>query len=203
MAAYWQEGALGVDWEAVHRLFLTGGAGMEITGVWMLGNFLKDPNRKFDLGWFYFPTLNKKTSSLIPDNVPLTNLACGYGSFQFALTATSLKKGTNNTCADFLMFATTPENAGKIVNEVPSTIPNVKGATLHPLTVEMGFAESITYPPSAFQEDDSLLDFEYGMNFASVVCPYCVGQLDEEQMLDQLQGYMNAAADRVLATRPK
>jgi ABC-type glycerol-3-phosphate transport system substrate-binding protein len=202
MAVYWQDGALGMDWEAVHRLFLTGGAGMEITGVWMLANFLKDPERKFELGWFYFPEVTKVTSSLIPDGVPMTNLACGYGSFQFALTNTALAKNSADACADFLMFSTTPENIGKIVNEVPSTIPNVVGSTLNPLTVQMGFADSIKYPPSVFQEDDSLLDYEYGMNFSSVVGPYCVGQLDEAAMLEQLQGYMNAAADRVLATRP-
>ena len=203
MAVYWQEGALGMDWEATHRLFLSGGAGIEITGVWMLGTFLKDPERKFDLGWFYFPAVTKETSPLVPDGVPLTNLAAGYGSFQFALTSTALKKNTANACADFMMFATAPENIGKIVNEVPSTIPNVKGAPLHPLTEEMGFAESISYPPSVFQEDDSLFDFEYGMNFASVVAPYCVGQMNEDDMLNQLQAYMDAAADRVLAIKAK
>jgi ABC-type glycerol-3-phosphate transport system substrate-binding protein len=202
MASYWQEGALGMDWEATHRLFLTGGGATIITGVWMLHTYLDDPERDFELGWFYFPGLDKATSPLIPDNVPMTNLAAGYGSFQYALTATALKKGTSDACADFLMFATTPENIGKIVNEMPYTVPNVKGADLHPLTIEMGFAESISYPPSTFQEDDSLLDFEYGMNLASVVAPYCVGQLPEEQTLDLLQGYMDAAAERVLATKP-
>ncbi len=203
MAAYWQDGALGVDWEPAYRLFLTGGGSMIITGVWQLNAFLNDPDRKFDLGWFYFPAVDQATWSGVPANVPLTNVASGYGSFQYALTATALKKGTADTCADFLMFSTTPENIGKIVDETPQTIPNVKGAPLNPLTVKMGFAESITYPPSSFQEDDSLLDYEYGQNFASVVLPYCVGQLDEASMLDQLQGYMNAAADRVLASRPK
>jgi ABC-type glycerol-3-phosphate transport system substrate-binding protein len=201
LATYWQEGALGMDWEATHRLFLTGGAGMEVTGVWMLKQFLDDPDRDFDLGWFYFPKVDKTTSDAVNPDAPLTNLAAGYGSFQVALTATALERGTNDVCADFLMYATTPENNGLLVNEVPSTIPNVKDATLHPLTVEMGFAESVSYPPSSFQEDDSLLDFEYGMNFANVVAPYCVGQLDEESMLEQLQGYMDAAAERVLAGR--
>src|SRR4029079_13213603 len=168
-----------------------GGAGMEITGVWMLANFLNDPERKFELGWFYFPTVDRLTSNVVAHNVPLTNVASGYGSFQFALTATAKNRGTNDICADFLMFSTTPENIGKLVNEVPSTIPNVKGAPLHPLTKEMGFADSITYPPSSFQEDDSLLDFEYGTNFAAVVAPYCVGQLEEADMLNQLQGYMD------------
>jgi len=201
LGAYWQEGALGMDWEATHRLFLTGGAGMEVTGVWMLKQFLDDPDRDFELGWFYFPRLTKSTSAMVDPDSPMTNLACGYGSFQYALTSTAVSRGTSDVCADFLMYSTTPDNIGLIVNEVPSTIPNVKDAKLNPLTVEYGFADSVSYPPSSFQEDDSLLDYEYGVNFANVVGPYCVGQLDEQDMLDQLQGYMDAAAERVLAIR--
>ncbi|NLF00268.1 MAG: carbohydrate ABC transporter substrate-binding protein [Anaerolineales bacterium] len=201
MAVYWQEGALGMDWEATHRLFLTGSAGMEITGVWMLQTFLDDPDRDFDLGWFYFPAVDKSTSTAVNPDAPLTNLAAGYGSFQVAITNTATRKGTESQCADFLMWSTTPENIGLIVNEIPSTIPNVVDADLHPLTVEFGFADSVSYLPSSFQEDDSLLDYEYGVNFASVVGPYCVGQMDEATMLERLQEYMDAAAERVLAAR--
>ena len=84
----------------------------------------------------------------------------------------------------------------------PSTIPNVIGGRAHEITQSMGFAETVEYPASSFQEDDSLLDFEYGMNFISVVLPYAVGQLGEEDMLAQLQGYMEAAAARMDAIRP-
>jgi hypothetical protein len=100
-----------------------------------------------------------------------------------------------------LKFSTTPENITTIVAERPSTIPNVKGGKAHPLTEEMGFAETVAYPPSTFQEDDSMLDFEFGMNFTSVVVPYCVGQMSEEEMLPQLQAYLEAAAERVQAIR--
>jgi ABC-type glycerol-3-phosphate transport system substrate-binding protein len=202
MAQYWQEGALGTDQEASYRLFLSGGAGMCITGVWMLSSFLNDPERQFELGWFYFPPVTQDTSSLIPADVPMTNVASGYGSFQYSLTATAQNNGTTEMCADFLMFATTPENIEKIVNETPSTIPNVKGTTSHPTTQELGFAETVQYAASSFQEDDSLLDFEYGMNFMSVVLPYCVDQMSEEDMLSQLQGYMDVAAERIQAIRP-
>jgi len=40
------------------------------------------------------------------------------------------------------------------------------------------------------------------MNFISVVLPYCVGQMSEDDMLPQLQGYMEAAAARMDAIRP-
>jgi ABC-type glycerol-3-phosphate transport system substrate-binding protein len=202
LAQYWQEGALGMEWEAAYRLFLSGGAGMCVTGVWMLARFLNDPERQFELGWFYFPPVTQETSSIIPANVPMTNVASGYGSFQYSLTSTAQANNTIEQCADFLKFSTTPESINKIVGETPSTIPNVKGAEAHPTTQEMGFGETVEYPASTFQEDDSLLDFEYGMNFTSVVLPYCVGQMSEEDMLTQLQAYMETAAERIQAIRP-
>ncbi len=202
MAQYWQEGALGMENEAVYRHFLSGESGMCITGVWNLNRFLNDPAREFELGWFYFRPVTQVTSALVPEGVPMTNVASGYGSFQYALTATALNNGTEDACADFLMFSTTPENITTIVSETPSTIPNVIGGKAHEITQSMGFAETVEYPASSFQEDDSLLDFEYGMNFISVVLPYAVGQLGEEDMLAQLQGYMEAAAARMDAIRP-
>ncbi len=202
MADYWQEGALGMDWEGVYRQFLGGESAMAITGVWNLNRFLNDPAREFELDWFYFRPVTSVTSGVVPDDVPMTNVASGYGSFQYALTSTALNNQSTEECADFLMFATTPENITKVVGETPNTIPNVIGAEANPITEGMGFAETVAYPASSFQEDDSLLDFEYGMNFISVVLPYCVGQLAEEEMLDQLQSYMDAAAVRMDAIRP-
>lgn len=203
MAQYWQEGALGMENEAIYRHFLGGDSGMCITGVWNLNRFLNDPGREYELGWFYFRPVTQITSGLVPEGVPMTNVASGYGSFQYSLTSTALENGTEDQAADFLMFATTPENITKIVSETPSTIPNVIGGQAHEITQSMGFAETVEYPASTFQEDDSLLDYEYGVNFTSVVLPYAVGQLSEEDMLAQLQGYMNAAADRMDAIRPQ
>ena len=203
LAQYWQEGALGMENEAAYRFFLSGGGAMIPTTMGQLSRFLNDPERKFELGWFYFPPVTQATWSGIPDNVPMTNVASGYGAFQYSLTSTAQANGTVEIAADFLKFATTPESITTVVSEQPSTVPNVKGGQGHPLVEEFGFAETVAYPASSFQEDDSMLDFEYGMNFTSVVVPYCVGQLPEEEMLAQLQGYLDAAAERIQAIRPE
>jgi len=203
LAQYWQEGALGMENEAAYRFFLSGGGAMIPTTMGQLARFLDDPERKFELGWFYFPPVTQETWSEIPSDVPMTNVASGYGAFQYTLTSTAQANGTVEIGADFLKFATTPENITTIVSERPNTVPNVKGGQGHPLVEEFGFAETVAYPASTFQEDDSLLDFEYGMNFTSVVVPYCVGQLSEEDMLAQLQEYLEAAAERIQAIRPE
>jgi raffinose/stachyose/melibiose transport system substrate-binding protein len=202
LAQYWQEGAMGMENEAAYRHFLAGNGAMLITTLGQLTRFLNDPERKFELGWFYFPPVTAATWSGIAADVPMTNVASGYGAFQYSLTSTALANNTVETSADFLKFATTPENITTIVSERPSTIPNIKGGAAHPMTEELGFSEVVAYPASTFQEDDSMLDFEFGMNFTSVVVPYCVGQMAEEEMLPQLQAYLETAAERVQAIRP-
>ncbi len=133
----------------------------------------------------------------------MTNVASGYGSFQYAPTATALNNGTEDACADFLMFSTTPENITTIVSETPSTIPNVIGGKgAHEITQSMGFAETVEYPASSFQEDDSLLDFEYGMNFISVVLPYAVGHWAKRTCWRSFRAKAEAAAARMDAIRP-
>lgn len=200
-AAYWQEGALGCDWECAHRLFQTGKVAIIQQTLGTLNRYLNDPERKFDLDWFYFPPIDKDTSSLIPANVPMTSVASGYGPFNYAITQTARWHNTAAECADFLAYSTVPENCAKLVNEVIGSVPNVKGAPVHPSFAKFDITKTISYVPSSFQEDDSILDLEYGFNFADMVLPYCVGDASEKQMLTDLQRYMVEAADRVIAKR--
>jgi ABC-type glycerol-3-phosphate transport system substrate-binding protein len=202
LAQYWQEGAMGMENEAAYRFFLSGSGAMIPTTMGQMSRFLNDPERQFELGWFYFPPVTAETWSGIPNDVPMTNVASGYGAFQYALTSTAQANNTAEIGADFLKFSTTPESITTIVSERPSTVPNVKEGKGHPLLEEFGVAETVAYPASSFQEDDSMLDFEYGMNFTSVVVPYCTGQLAEEDMLAQLQEYLDAAAERIQMIRP-
>jgi ABC-type glycerol-3-phosphate transport system substrate-binding protein len=200
-ASYWQEGALGADWEGAHRLFQTGQVAIIQQTIGMLSRYQGDPDRKFDMDWFYFPPLDKETSSLVPDGVPMTSVASGYGPFNYAITQTARWQNTASECADFLAYTTVPEHLSQLVNEVLGSVPNVKGATVHPDLAPFAITETISYPPSTFQEDDSILDLEYGFNFSDMVLPYCIGEASEQQMLSDLQRYMEEAADRVIAKR--
>ncbi len=201
-AQYWQEGALGCDDECSFRQFLTGGTGYFQNTIGVFDRIYADPNKPFKLGWHYLAPLTKATSELVPDDIPMTNVASGYGSFQYAISQTARWHETADMCADFLAFSTVPENISAIVNEAPNAVPNVKGGTAHPAFAEFPeIQKSVSYPFSRFQEDDSLLDLEYGDNFAEVVSLYCIGELAEDDMIRQLQGHMDMAADRTLAKR--
>ncbi len=193
---YWQPGALGADMNTATRLFVTGRAGMLITGSWMYQTILQDEQRGFDFGVFYFPVLDSTTSSLIPDGVPPTNKAAGYGSFQFAVPRLAESRGTTEAAFDFLRFATAPQNISGMIVEAGFALPAVFGAEASP-DLEP-FAESISYPDAPFQEDDSMFDFEFAQKFLAITTPYFAGTQTLDETVQQLDVELRAAAGRVL-----
>lgn len=202
MASHWQDGFLGCDNDCAHRLYISGQSLTENNGIWLTGQFMADTERNFELGWHYYPKVDKETSDLIPENAPMTNLAAGYGSFMYGLTETARWRGTADAVADFMMYSTTPENISRIVNEVAGTIPNIAGATAHPVYSNFpSIIDSVRYPPSSFQEDDSMLDAEYGDRFTETVGAYLADQMGEEDMLDELQRWLDEASERLLVVK--
>lgn len=197
MYDYAQKGFASADQDLARRLFLTQQTAMFVIGSWMYLDMLQDPLRKFEFDVFYFPVLDSKTSPLIPDGIPPTNKAAGYGSFQLAVTNSAIRSGKVDLAIDFLMFATAPQNAGPMIRETGTALPAIKGCTPHPKLKP--FAESISYPAAPFQEDDSLLDNEFGERFHSVATAFLTGSISLEDAAQRMQKYAEEAADRVLA----
>jgi ABC-type glycerol-3-phosphate transport system substrate-binding protein len=196
-AGYWQPGALGIDINAAVRLFVTGRAGMVITGSWNYQTIKQDPQRKFDFGVFYIPVVDSTTSKLVPDGIAPTNKAAGYGSLQYSVTKAAADRGTADLAFDFLMFATSPENLGPMVTEAGFALPAVKGTAANPDLAP--FVESIAYPPAPYQEDDSMLDFEFAQKFLAITSPYLGGSQSLDDTVARLDTELKAAAGRVLA----
>jgi ABC-type glycerol-3-phosphate transport system substrate-binding protein len=197
MYDYAQKGFVSADQNLARRLFVTGQTAMLVLGSWIYLDIQNDPLRKFDFGVFYFPVLDSKTSPLIPDGIPPTNKAAGYGSFQLAVTNSAMKSNKVDLSIDFLMFATAPQNAGPVIKETGTALPAIKGCTPNPALKP--FAESISYPAAPFQEDDSLLDNEFGEKFLAVANLFLSGAISVEEGAQRLQKYAEEAADRVLA----
>ncbi len=197
-ATYWQPGALGIDINAAIRLFVTGRAGMVITGSWAYQTIKQDPQRSFDFDVMYFPVVDSKTSSLIPDGVAPTNKAAGYGSLQYSVTQSAVDHKVVDAAFDFLMFATAPENLSPMITEAGFALPAVKGATANPDLEK--FSGSVAYPAAPFQEDDSMFDFEFAQKFLAITSPYLGGSQSLDDTVTRLDTEMQAAAGRVLGS---
>ncbi len=191
-----QRGAEGVDWDVVNSFWVKGQAAFLITGTWMMQTFKKDPARTFDFGTFYFPVLDSQTSPLIPDGVPPTNKAAGYGSFQYSVTSSAVKAGKVDLAIDFLMFASAPQNISPMVAEAGFALAGVKGSRHHPDLEPL--AESVSYTDAPFQEDDSLYDYQFGQEFLAVMTLYLPGRINLEEAAKRLQYHALEASDRVL-----
>lgn len=197
MYDYAQRGFAAADENLARRIFLTQQAAMFVHGSWWLADLYSDPLREFDCGVFYFPVLDSKTSPLIPDGIPLFNKSAGYGSFQLSVTNSAIRDDKVDLAIDFLMFATAPQNAGLVIEEGGTALPIIKGCTANPLLEP--FAETVSYPASPLQEDDSLLDNEFGEKFLSVSTLFLTDSISVEEGAKRLQKYAEEAADRVLA----
>lgn len=196
LSTFWQPGALGADMSTAQRLFVSGRAGMFITGTWLYRTIDEDPQRQFEFDVFYFPVADSQTAPFIPDGIAPTNKAAGFGTFQFAVTQMAVERGTVDTAFDFLMFATAPENLAPVVAETGIALPAVKGAEADPLLEK--FAESVSYPAAAFQEDDVMLDFEFAQKFLAITSSYFNDTQSLDETIAQLDEELVAAADRVL-----
>lgn len=195
-STYWQPGALAATPTIANKAFVTGRAGMIVTGSWLYETFKKDPLRRFNFGVFYFPVLNSRTSSLIPNGVPPTNKAAGYGSFQFVVTNSAMKNKKSDQAMDFLMFATAPKNLSPMITEGGFALPAVKGATPNPDLAP--FQESVSYKAAPFQEDDSMFDYEFAQKFLAITSQYINESMSLDAASQSLQKYALEAAHRVL-----
>jgi ABC-type glycerol-3-phosphate transport system substrate-binding protein len=195
-AGYWQPGALGASEDQAVRLFTTGRAAMLVIGTWMYSVINEDPARTFDFDVFYFPVVDSTTSDLVPDGVPPTNKAAGYGTFQYVVTTAAEQRGVADEAFDFLMFATAPENLGPAITETGIALPAIRGAEPNPALAS--FYESVGYPAAPFQEDDSMFDFEFAQAFLAITSPYLMGDQSLDDTVSRLDAEMQAAAERVL-----
>lgn len=195
-STYWQPGAVAADHNAADRLFLSGRAGFDITGSWNYETFKQDKQRSFPFGVFYFPVLDRHTSSLIPNGIPPTNKAAGYGSFQFVVTNSAVRRHTVDVAFDFLKFATAPKNLGPMITEAGSALPAVKGTEANPDL--KAFQQSIAYPAAPYQEDDSMFDYQFAQQFLAVTSGYFTGSQSLDATAQKLEQDARDAAHRVL-----
>lgn len=121
--------------KAVLNLFVNENIAMYFDGSWA-NNDLKLANPDFEFGMFSFPIPEAATDSFAGSVNSTNSIGGPSAAFQFAIPSEKGNKTLTDekldACIDWLMYITTPENNSKIVNDLGSFVPTVKGAEALP-----------------------------------------------------------------------
>lgn len=178
-------------WSSIdaYKAFVTGKVAMiEAVGLHMR-NVKDDKQRTFEYDTMSFPILTKEDSQYGGTNT--VRGSAGY-STTWQITNTAAKKGTADLAADFLMYLTTPENNGRLVNKLEAAIPAVNGAESNELFKPM-------YEQFAQDNKDGYLT--WGAFYAAVLAGSEYGQAYEKLSIDYLMGSLTL--DKLLVALDK
>lgn len=116
------------------KLFVTQKGAMVWDGSWLVQRLTKDPDIDFEWGILYPPPMTPATS---PYATGREMCVIGGSGIQLVVSNSAYRDtGDPDTserlkrCIAFLQFLTTPENTGRVVNEISALLPNVKAAAV-------------------------------------------------------------------------
>lgn len=193
--SYWQEN-LDISSDDLLRQFVTKKVAMVWDGSWSVRRLTLDPLLDFRWGTFYFPKLTKEDSSFaIGVNPPGVG---GATCEQLAISAKTVRKKDNlEEVIDFLMFVTSPQNVGRIVNEGGMFIPNVKDVTILP-ELEV-FQEILDYKYCLVRLYRSGLGGEFQDKYKRLVPVYLDNEISLDEFMQKFGDILNEAADELIA----
>ena len=117
------------------RLFITEKGAMYWSASWTVQQLARDPDIPFRWGVFYPPPIPASCSPYA-DGHPMCVI--GGSAMQYVVTNTAFSDTGDPATSErlkraiaFLQFLTLPENTDRVVNEVLSMLPNVKGVEPH------------------------------------------------------------------------
>ncbi len=118
------------------RLFVTQKGAMFWSASWTVQQLARDPDIPFRWGVFYLPPIPASYSPYADGH---EMCVIGGSAMQFVVTNTAYGDTGDAATSErlqrvvaFLQFLTLPESADRVVNEVLSMLPNVKGVEPHP-----------------------------------------------------------------------
>ena len=147
---------LAPDWAAegadFNRKFLQKDVAVFEDGSWRFGYLKADPLVDFEWSTFYAPTIKEADSPFaIGEAAPPIG---GATAAQWALATKAEQDGIVPLAIDFLRYVTAPQNAGRMIAETGTFLPNIKGVDVNPdlreplraITEGLGEAGMVTYP---------------------------------------------------------
>jgi len=117
------------------RLFITQKGAMYWSASWDVNRLTRDPDVPFRWGVFYPPPIPPQYDAYA-DGHPMCVI--GGAAMQYVVTNTAFSDTGDPATSErlkravaFLQFLTLPENAGPVISEVLSMLPNVRGVEPH------------------------------------------------------------------------
>jgi raffinose/stachyose/melibiose transport system substrate-binding protein len=110
--------------------FMQGQLALLWDGCWLVRDLTQNIYKGFEWTSFWLPPVTTASSSFA--HQPPIQPREIDSSFDSAvgINVAAIKRGNLEECVDWLMFITTPSNDARIVNEVPTLLPAVRGAAI-------------------------------------------------------------------------
>lgn len=193
---YWGPGYLSLDPDAAYRLFVTGRAAMLYDTSAKIKVLETDNLRQFEFGVFDFPRITQESSPYATGvSAPAVGGYTGAGSWTVA--ATTIEKGIVDQVIDWLMFITAPQNYIPLANDLGWYSPGL--IDLEGIDPKLEpFIRSVENGVFRIESFYRGLTVEYADQFYRVLQEYLTGRKNLEQATDEIQRYMEQAADELI-----
>lgn len=194
---YWEPSFASLDQNGAYMQFVTGKAAMVWMDISRVKQVAVDTLRQFDYGTFSFPTVTKESS---PYATGIAAPAIGgfTGDGEYVVDALTEKRGTREVSIDWLMYVTAPDHYIPMVNDLGYFAPGLKDAKNLSPALEP-FVQSVQ--KGVFRMETYLrgLTVKYADQYYQTMQEYLAGRKDLSQACDEIQKYMNQAADDLIA----
>ncbi|MHB9033981.1 MAG: ABC transporter substrate-binding protein [Anaerolineae bacterium] len=167
-------------------------------GSWRFGSLRANPLLKFEWGTFYAPVITAADNAFATGGkaIPIG----GPTAAQWSVSTRAEKDGVLATAVDVLHWYSAPQNGGRMIGELASFLPNLKGADVNPdlkapleaISTGLGEAAMFTYPDK--------IDTENREKMTPIDTDFKLGQITiddaQAQLAEIMTSYAKAAIEK-------
>lgn len=186
--------------KAILNQFINKNIAMYFDGSWAT-NDMKLAKPDFEYGMYPFPIPEASSDTYATDISSKNSIGGPSAAFQFSIPSEKGNKTLNEeklaACVDWLMFITTPENNAKIVNDLGSFIPTVKGAEALPGSEEI--LSSLADRSMMLEGGTAAFGITYLDPYYRTFQEYMSDKISLEQAAERLAPLAEAAVDKIIS----
>lgn len=190
MVKYWPKGYEGhIDYR---QLFRQKKVSFYLAGSWEIGTYARDP-LDFEYDFFQFPLITKENTPLASGT--RVRIIGPWGPVQWEVPGYLPGQDAEklNLILDWLQFASTPENNGKLAQESGS-IPYVKDA---PMPAKMKPFLDDSVPRIVIQGMGATISSEYANGLNKLLQQYLPGRITTDSFMTQMKALMKQEIDKL------